>query len=135
MEKEVPAPWQNQLFTGTISPAGDHDFYSVDLVAGRPYILEAFGTGAHPLNDTTLALRFHGSTVRFNDDVSPGVLNSRIEYTPSHSGQYFLDVGGFGANTGSYRVTSRVDDAADDRYTTDSVSPNGVRSGTINNAL
>ena len=86
------------------------------------------------LTDTTLALRNGaGAQVAFNDDGGPG-LNSRIEFTASSGGMYFLDAGGFGTNTGTYTLATRVDDVSDDINSIDSIAANGSRSGTINSA-
>jgi hypothetical protein len=116
---------------GTIDSASDEDWFSVSLTAGQSYIFDAHGVG---LSDTTLTLRNSaGTQVAFNDDGGPG-LDSRIEITPASSGMYFLDVGGFGANTGSYSLATRIDDVSDDVNTIDSIAVNGVRSGTINSA-
>ena len=62
------------------------------------------------LSDTTLALRNSaGTQLAFNDDGGPG-LDSRIEFTATAGGTYYLDVGGFSANTGTYTLSTRVDD-------------------------
>src|SRR5690349_7206331 len=137
----MAAPWQDNLFTDAIQPAFDHDTFTVNLTAGRPSIFEDHGLS---LSDPTLALRnSSGTQLAFNDDGGPG-LDSRIEFTPTQSGVYFLDAAGFGSRTGSFQVTSRLDDAADNIDTSpsdsrsnpgDGIAPGGVRSGTINNAL
>jgi hypothetical protein len=117
--------------SGTINSAADEDWFGVSLVAGQSYIFDAHGVG---LSDPTLALRNSaGAQVSFNDDGGPG-LDSRIEFTAGSSGMYFLDVGGFSANTGSYTLSTRVDDVSDDVNSIDTIAVNGVRSGTINSA-
>jgi hypothetical protein len=117
--------------SGTINSASDQDFVGVSLTAGQSYIFDAHGVG---LSDPTLALRnSSGTQLAFNDDGGPG-LDSRVEFTASSSGMYFLDVGGYSTNTGSYSLSTRIDDVADDVNTTDSIIAGGVRSGTINSA-
>lgn len=117
--------------SGTINDAGDQDFFRVSLAAGVDYIFEvAVGS----VIDSTLALRdVAGTQLAFNDDAG-GVLGfaSRIKFTPSFSGTYYLDVGGFGSNTGSYAVSARVDDVADDTATTDFVQVSSTTTGEIN---
>jgi hypothetical protein len=117
--------------SGTIDSAADQDYVGVSLTAGQSYIFDAHGVG---LSDPTLALRNSaGTQLAFNDDGGPG-LDSRIEFTASSSGMYFLDVGGYSTHTGSYNLAARIDDAADDIDTTDSIAAGGLRSGTINSA-
>src|SRR5689334_13490017 len=116
-------PWSSTQFSANISPAGDHDRFLVNLTAGRPYIFE----NVHgSLSDPTLAVResvdipffgihLPGRQVAYNDDGGQGILghDSRIEFTPTHSGYYFLEAGGYGSNTGTSQVTMRADDHAD----------------------
>jgi hypothetical protein len=147
----MAASWSDRQFSANISPAGDHDRFLVNLTAGRPYIFE----NVHgSLSDPTLAVResinlpfpfglhLPGRQVAFNDDGGRG-LDSRIEFTPPHSGFYFLEGGGFASGTGTSRVTMRADDHPDDIDTpptdrrsnsNDNIFPNGVRSGIINTA-
>ena len=136
--REVPATTAtyasvgiNTSVQGDIQDANDQDYYAVSLVAGQSYIFDVDGT---TLSDPTLALRNSvGTQLAFNDDGGPG-FDSRIEFTAGSSGMYFLDVGGYSSNTGSYSLATRIDDAADDIYTLDSIAANGVMSGQINSA-
>jgi hypothetical protein len=116
---------------GTVDYGADQDIYPISLTAGESYIFDVTGG---TLGDPTLAL--HGATgnqLQFNDDGGPG-LNSRVEYTAPSSGPYYLNVGSYGAGTGTYTLSTRVDDAADDIYTTDHVAPDAWQWGTINSA-
>ena len=116
---------------GDIQDANDQDYFSISLIAGQSYIFDAHGT---TLSDATLALRNSvGTQLAFNDDGGPG-LDSRIEFTATANGTYFLDVGGFGTNAGAYTLSTRVDDVSDDVNSIDSVAVGGSRSGTINSA-
>jgi serralysin len=82
-----------------INSAADQDFFRVNLQAGRTYSFDVDGIG---LSDTTLALRNSlGTQLVFDDDGGPG-LDSHIQFRAPTSGTFFLDVGGFGSNTGSY---------------------------------
>ena len=119
----MAASWFDRQFFANISPAGDHDRFLVNLTAGQPYIFEDVHGS---LSDPTLAVRepinlpfgihIPGRQVAFNDDGGLG-LDSRIEFTPTHSGFYFLEAGGFAGHTGTSRVTMRADDHPDDRDT------------------
>jgi len=71
------------------------------LTAGQHYDFDVVGAS---LRDPTLAVRDSaGTQVAFNDD-SRGTLNSHIDFTPTTSGAFYLDVAGFGTNTGSYTL-------------------------------
>jgi len=114
---------------GNVSYPGDHEIYGVSLTANQHYIFDAHGVG---LSDPTLALHDGaGNAGPFDDDSGPG-LDSRIEYTPTSSGTYYLDVQGFGSHTGTFALSGRIDDVPDDIYTTHTVAPNGWVWGTIN---
>ena len=121
----------NTSVQGDIQDANDQDYFAVSLVAGQSYIFDVDGT---TLSDPTLTLRNGaGAQLAFNDDGGPG-LDSRIEFTAGSSGMYFLDVGGYSANTGSYSLATRIDDVSDDVNSIDTIAVNGVRSGQINSA-
>jgi len=86
---------------GTINSASDQDWWQVNLVAGTRYALSVDGVG---LSDATLALRNGaGTQLAFNDDGGPG-FDPLITFTATSTGTYFMDVGGFGSGTGTYRV-------------------------------
>ena len=121
----------NASTTGDIQDASDQDWYNINLVAGQSYIFDARGT---TLSDPTLALHnVAGTLLAFNDDGGPG-LNSRIEFTPTTSGRYFLDVGGFSSLTGGYNLSTRIDDVSDDNNSIDTVAVGGSRAGVVNSA-
>jgi hypothetical protein len=114
---------------GTVDYGADQDIYPISLTAGESYIFDVTGG---TLADPTLALHdANGVQLQFNDDGGPG-LNSRVEFTAPSTGSYYLNVGSFGAGTGTYTLSTRVDDAADDIYTTDHVAPDAWQWGTIN---
>jgi hypothetical protein len=116
---------------GTVDYGADQDIYPISLTAGESYIFDATGG---TLSDPTLSLHnASGTQLQFDDDGGPG-LNSRVEYTAPSSGTYYLNVGSYGAGTGSYTLAARADDAADDIYTTDHVAPDAWQWGTINSA-
>jgi hypothetical protein len=93
--------------TAAIDVNGDRDWYAVTLVAGQTYEILTSATPAGVAGDvdTTLTLRSAtGSVLAFNDD-SAGTY-SRIRFTATTSGTYYVDVGGFvDSETGGYRVT------------------------------
>jgi hypothetical protein len=102
----------NGLVTFDIDSPGDQDWFRITLIAGRDYQFDLFGAngGVFTLPDPLLnGIRdAAGSLIpgTRNDDVAPGVnTDSRVVYTPSVSGTYYIDVGAFGANIGSYALS------------------------------
>ena len=95
--------------TGKVDYVGDHDWIRVSLEAGKVYVLDvlADGDGAGgTLKDATLRLLDgNGNELAFDDDSGAG-LDSHLQFTPGSSGDYYLDIGSNGTETGSY--TARV---------------------------
>jgi serralysin len=91
---------------GFVNTSGDHDWYAVQLVAGQTYAftLNASATSLDPL----LRLRSAtGAIVAENDD-SAG-LNSRIGYTATSTGTFYLDAGAFNdVSTGGYNLSAAI---------------------------
>jgi|CXWL01.1.fsa_nt_gi hypothetical protein len=109
------------LLDGTISGT-ETDFFSISLVAGQTYMFSAYGSGATPLQDTTLFLfdatagAFVGGGYSFfpqlaDDDGGAGTA-SLFTYTAANSGTYFVGVGAF-AGTGQYTLDAVVQSAID----------------------
>ena len=70
-------------------------------MAGQFYTFDAVGGS---LTDPALALHNSaGTQLAFNNDGGVG-LNAHIDFIAAASGTYFLDVGGFGTNTGTYTL-------------------------------
>ncbi|MCA9111306.1 MAG: pre-peptidase C-terminal domain-containing protein, partial [Planctomycetaceae bacterium] len=89
---------------GEIEVAGDDDFFKVSLVAGTAYKFETI-LGTH--TDTRLQLLDMDGTTQlaFSDDIAGGANRaSRIVFSPNVSGDYFLNVDGFGSRTGTYML-------------------------------
>ena len=102
------------VFSGSISSGTDSDWVRVSLVAGESYVFWVHGTGGTGagINDTILALHNGaGTQLLSNDDIS-GVANlfSLIEYTATTTGDYFVNVGSYGSETGNYdlHVSSNI---------------------------
>ena len=98
-----------QTAQGSISVLGDHDWYKVNLVAGQTYSFAMIGTGTHSLQNTYLALRDSaGIVVASDDDWGPGY-SSRMLYTASTSGTYYLDAGAvYDGLTGQYGISATI---------------------------
>jgi serralysin len=105
--------------TGTINFSGDRDVHAVTLTAGQTYHFEMQGSpsGFGTVADAHLRLMSDSlgtGTVLAQDDDGGVGFDSRIVYTPTTSGTYYLQAGEFGDNaTGAYRVFAHADDYRD----------------------
>ena len=110
--------------TGEIEIAGDRDWFAVELVAGRTYQFDLRGspTGDGTLSDTFLRRildaqgnKSHGdgSHRTYNDDFGSSV-NSRVTFTATESGTYYIETSGDRDETGTYTLeVTDVTPAAD----------------------
>ena len=96
--------------TGNIETAGDRDWFKVDLVADQTYVVDlegaetARGTLADPFLRGIYDADGNFLAGTSNDDVS-GSLNSRVRFTPTASGTYYVAVGAFESGVGTYTVS------------------------------
>ncbi len=104
---------------GTINFAGDRDVFAVTLTAGQTYHFELQGNSSSSgtLSDGYLRLLNSasgpGTVVALDDDGGVGA-NSRIVYTPTASGTYYLQAGAFADfGSGTYRVFAHADEYRD----------------------
>lgn len=88
---------------GDIGIPGDEDWFSFQAIAGARYVIR---TELVTLSDSVLALigRSGEAELVFNDDDPDGGLESRIDWSATRSGTFFLNVGGFSDATGTYRL-------------------------------
>ena len=95
--------------TGTLQQAGDHDWFKVQLLAGGTYTINESGHagGGGTVGDTFLNLRdSFGNVVASNDDISTTNPDSRLVFSVTSGGTYYVDAGGFvDGYTGSYTVS------------------------------
>jgi len=93
-----------------IEVAGDRDWARVDLEAGKVYVLDvlADGDGAGgTLTDSVLRiLDAQGNEVAIDDNSGAG-LDSHIQFSPTISGEYYLDVGARADAVGTYTLRVR----------------------------
>ena len=99
--------------TGVIETAHDQDWFAVELVAGRTYQFDLGGSpsGGGTLRDTFLRAIYDSEgryqSDSYNDDFEGG-RDSRVTFTASQSGTYYVRASGDRDETGSY--TLRVSD-------------------------
>ena len=95
--------------TGFIETARDKDWFAVELVAGRTYVidLEGSATDGGALADPLLRGLYDADGNRIagtrNDDGGEGQ-NSRLTFTATESGTFYIAARGYRGETGSYTV-------------------------------
>ncbi|MBI4797382.1 MAG: PPC domain-containing protein [Desulfarculus sp.] len=98
-----------QSLTGALEDAGQRAWYQVRLEAGQSYFFTMDGgtTGQGSLRDPLLYLYDPAGEIITQNDDSGGFINSRITYTASRSGTYFLGAGAYqDAQRGSFELTA-----------------------------
>jgi len=95
---------------GVIESAGDRDWFAMDLVAGKNYRFAGYDSGSYggSLQGVFVTLRSSAGT-----SISSSSLDGLINFTPSSSGRYFLDVTGYSGRTGTYLLQA-LEEVADD---------------------
>ena len=95
--------------TGRIGSTGDRDWFAVELVAGRTYVIDLRGS---PTDDGTLSDPYlrgiydaDGNRIAntTNDDGGRGY-NSRLTFTATESGTHYIAAGAWSSRRGTYEV-------------------------------
>ena len=91
-----------------LDTVGDRDWFRVELVAGQRYTFSIGPTGAGDIEDSYLRLyNSAGTLIALNDDA--GSLYSRLSFTATTSGTYYVGVGAYDdAEAGNYRVSAAL---------------------------
>ena len=99
---------------GRINYAGDEDWVSANLVAGKVYVVDVLADGAGSsgvvggtLKDATLRWIDADGTELMQDDNSGAGQDSRLLITPTTDGTYYFDVGANGDELGTYTLRLR----------------------------
>ena len=98
------------MATGEIEFAGDQDWFSVELEAGRSYeiVLMGFDAGGGTLKDPFLRGVYDGSGALIpntgNNDQDSSSPDSRSTFAPDGDGTYYLAAGANGAGLGTYKL-------------------------------
>ncbi|MGI9127736.1 MAG: S8 family serine peptidase [Roseomonas sp.] len=87
----------------TVDFAGDQDWFRLTLTAGWRYTFAMDAEGGSSLDPYLRLLNGNGQQLAFDDDASG--LNSRISFTVTASGTYYLSAQGDGASTGAYNLS------------------------------
>jgi hypothetical protein len=91
--------------TGSLEVIGDHDWFKITLAAGQSVTITLNGT---TLEDPYLRVRNSAGTVLHeNDDISSGVnRDSRVSFTSSTGGTFYIDVGAWDDGyAGNYQLS------------------------------
>lgn len=114
---------------GLIETVGDRDWFAMTLTAGQAYVFSLNSLGVH---DPYLSLyNASGGLLASNDD-SGGNLNSRLVFTPTVSGTYYLGARDYGSGVGAYRLSAALaDDYAGSVDTQGAIAPGQTLTGRI----
>ena len=95
-------------------PAGDEDWFSVDICLGDRLVVETWARRHNPWSDLDTYLELYDETgtvlVAENDDIATDTLDSRLDVTVSSGGTYYLRVYGpyAGDDIGQYDLDIQV---------------------------
>ncbi len=127
--------------SGTIGSADDADWYAVSLTGGQGYAIRlqgsAYGNGT--LSDPLISGIFDSSGTLVENtyaDDQDG-LDSRLAFTPTASGTYYIAAEGYGSSTGTFRLSVGQEtstDLAAATSTAGSVLANSSATSTIDTA-
>ena len=91
--------------TGRIEIPGDVDYFAADLSTGVRYTITLNSAPDAPLSDPALTVYAEdGSTELASDDDSGPGLNSRLTFTPTSSGRYYIKAAGRRSAIGQYTI-------------------------------
>jgi hypothetical protein len=94
--------------TGVLSPAGDRDWYRMNLAEGQGLRIAVAGADMPPgpLGDPYIAIYDSAGTSLAENDDANGELNSWLEFSAPSAGAYYLEVRGFNAEdaSGAYSI-------------------------------
>ena len=104
------------FITGSIEESGDKDWFQISLSGGIEYefSLEAFMTSN--LDTTIGGIYDSAGNIQENtyDDDGGSGYNSLLSWTPASTGNYFVEVTGYGSSTGDYGLTVNSIGESDD---------------------
>ena len=95
--------------TGRIGSSGDRDWFAVELVAGRTYVIDLRGspTGDGTLSDPYLRGVYDADGDRISnttDDDGGQSYNSRVTFTATESGTHYIAAGAYSNRQGTYEL-------------------------------
>lgn len=124
-----------QSATGEISSATDEDWFAVELVAGQTYDIRLLGFGAGFLSDPVLRIYDSAGTMLNMDDdgftSNSGTheIDSRLVFTATTSGTFFIEADAYGTVTGDYLLSITDHDPAGMVFTVDEIAWQLINNG------
>ena len=126
--------------TGEIEAWRDHDWFAVELVAGRTYVIDIEGADTDAgtlINPVLRRMRdSDGDPIAGTRDNNGGTgRNASLTFTATETDTYYIEARGYGRKTGTYTVTvtdaTPGEDHSADIHTTGAVAVGGSASGTL----
>lgn len=124
-----------QSATGTLTRAGDSDWFAVTLQAGVTYDFRLLGFGANFLSDPFIRLmNAAGTQVAFDDDgftsnSDTHETDSRLTFTAATTGTFYLVADNFNTQTGDYLLTVAPHDPDGMVFTVDEIAWQLINNG------
>jgi hypothetical protein len=118
-----------------INPAGDADWFRVELTAGQTIRIQLDGSAQQSgaaLSDPMLVVHGPDGAELASDDDGGGGLNSHLEFTAQAGGAHFLEARAFGEGaTGGYSLTVRNGEIPAGSESDEVLSPEQARTSSI----
>ncbi len=117
---------------GLLSPAGDTDWYAIDLGQGQTIRVQLLNGGSNAVGDPLVTIRDASGAEVARDDDSGGELNSYLEYTPAAAGRYFIEARGFAEQAqGTYVLQVQPGEIGANRESAESINIQAPRMSQI----
>jgi hypothetical protein len=95
----------NTAVRGFVNTNGDQDWYRITLIAGHQYTFELNGFGKGAILDPFLRIFNASGTQLASDDDSGPLAGSKLTFTATASGTYYVSAGGYQTSTGQYLLS------------------------------
>ncbi|MEA2099557.1 MAG: clostripain-related cysteine peptidase, partial [Campylobacterota bacterium] len=99
----------NNVYDGSVDYAYDEDWIKIRLEKNTNYCIDLKGDS---LDDTVINGIYNENGIlladTFNDDANDYTLDSKVSFIASSSGDYYISVGGFDTDEGSYKLTTTI---------------------------
>jgi len=117
---------------GLLSPAGDKDWYAIELGDSQTVRIQLMTGGATPVSDPLVTVRDSAGAELARDDDSGGSLNAYLEFTAPSAGRYFIEARGFSdEERGTYVLQVQPGEIGANSESAESLTPSGPRQSQI----
>lgn len=124
---DVSIDAQGDYIEGQLNPAGDRDWYRLELGAGDTVRLRLMNAGMQAVGDPLMAVYDSSGAEIARDDDSGGDLNSYLEFTAPSGGVFFVEARGFSDEAqGSYALQLQAGEIGDSAEGAESINPQGA---------